>query len=94
MRKHTDTGLTRAADRLCALYGVAFGGKESGRYRIAAKLIRVMTGRKRLYEDDISTLTRLMFERGFILIDMDGFFVVLAANTFVNYRRANEDAVL
>ena len=49
--------------------------------------------RKRLYEDDIRDLTRAMLERGFVLIDMDGFFVVMSANTFVNYRRANEDVV-
>jgi len=26
-----------------------------------------------------------------LLIDMDTFYVVLSANAFVNYRRANED---
>jgi hypothetical protein len=34
-----------------------------------------------------------MFERGFVMIDMDSYFIVLSANTFVNYRRANEECI-
>lgn len=86
-------GLTHAADRLAALYGRSFGGKDTGRYRIASKLVRALAGRRRLYEDDVRDLSRAMLERGFILIDMDSFFVVMSANTFVNYRRANEECL-
>jgi len=81
------------ADRLVALYGQEFGGKSGGRFRIAAKLVRKLGARERLYEDDVRDLTRAMLERGFILIDMDGFFVVMNTNTFVNYRRANDDVL-
>ena len=87
------TRIAGAADRLAALYGQAFGGKNSGRYRVPAKLVRRLLERRRLYEDDVRALTRVLFERGFVLIDMDSFFVVLSANAFVNYRRANEDCV-
>jgi regulator of replication initiation timing len=62
-----------AADRLAAIYGNPFGGKASGRYRVAAKVVRQALSLRRLYED--------------------GFFVVMSANSFVNYRRANEDAL-
>ncbi|WDR03260.1 hypothetical protein PSQ19_03630 [Devosia algicola] len=86
-----DTMMENTANRLAALYGEAFGGKASGRYRIAVKLVRAMAGRKRLYENDVVALTRAMLERGFVLIDMDSFFVVMSANTFTNYRRANDD---
>jgi hypothetical protein len=82
-----------AADRLAGIYDRAFGGKSNGRYRIPAKLVRRIAGRRRLYEDDMRDLARALFERGFVLIDMDGFFVVISANTFVNYRRANEDCL-
>jgi len=82
-----------AADRLAAIYGNPFGGKASGRYRVAAKVVRQALSLRRLYEDDIRDLTRAMLERGYVLIDMDGFFVVMSANSFVNYRRANEDAL-
>jgi hypothetical protein len=81
------------ADRLVALYGREFGGKASGRFRIAAKLVRKLAARARLYEDDVRDLTRAMLERGYVLIDMDGFFVVMSTNTFVNYRRANDDVL-
>lgn len=90
----TDTQSTDAvADRLAALYGRAFGGKLNGRYRIAAKLVRELAGRRRIYEDDVRALTRALLERGYVLIDMDSFFVIMSASTFVNYRRANEDCI-
>lgn len=81
------------SDRLAALYGEPFGGKKSGRYRISARLLREMFGCRRLYEDDVRMLTRVLAQQGYILIDMDNFFVVMAANTFVNYRRVNEDSL-
>jgi len=84
---------SRAAERLAALYGEAFGGKAKGRFRVAAKLVRRLYGRRRLYEDDIRGLARALVERGFVLIDMDTFFVVIAASAFTNYRRANEASI-
>lgn len=78
------------ADRLARLYAEKFGGKDGGRYRVAAKLVREAAGRRRLYEADIQALTRAMLERGYVLIDMDSFFVVMSSNSFVNYRRAND----
>ena len=81
------------ANRLAELYGRAFGGKPNGRYRIAAKLVRTLAGRRRLYEDDVRALTRALLERGFVLIDMESYFVVMSTSTFTNYRRANEDSI-
>jgi hypothetical protein len=85
--------LAVVADRLAEMSNESFGGKSKGRYRIAEKLVRTLAGRRRLYEDDIRALSRALLERGFVLVDMDSFFVVMGANTFVNYRRANEDCV-
>jgi hypothetical protein len=79
------------AQRLSALYDVEFGGKKSGRYRIPAKLMRDLAQRRRLYEEDILALGRELFEIGFVLIDMENFYVVMRTNTFVNYRRVSED---
>ena len=79
------------ADRLAALYAERFGGKQGGRYRISTKVVREAAQLRRLYEDDVRVLGRALYERGFVLIDMDSFFVVMSANSFVNYRRANED---
>ena len=91
----TETGhsLAAVADRLVELYSGPFGGKPKGRYRIAAKLVRRLAGRRRLYEDDIRGLARAMLERGYMLIDMDSFYVVISASAFANYRRANEASI-
>ncbi|SDL68821.1 hypothetical protein [Maricaulis salignorans] len=82
-----------AADKLAALFDTPFGGKPKGRFRISNKLLRQIFQRRRLYDDDIRQLTRSLLERGYILVDMDSFFVVLSANSFVNYRRANEESL-
>ncbi|SHJ36170.1 hypothetical protein SAMN05444404_1887 [Ruegeria lacuscaerulensis ITI-1157] len=85
--------LEQVAERLADLYGREFGGKSSGRYRIPQKLLREMCGRRRLYEDDVTALSRALLEKGYILIDMDSFFVVMSANSFVNYRRVGKDVL-
>lgn len=85
--------LDSAAERLASLFEVSFGGKPKGRFRISSKLVRQTLKRRRLYDDDIRELTRNLLERGFVLVDMDSFFVVLSANSFVNYRRANEECL-
>lgn len=82
--------MATAADRLAALYEIKFGGKNSGRYRMPAKHMWELLKRQRLYEDDIRVLGRALLERGFVLVDMDTFYVVLSTNAFVNYRRVNE----
>lgn len=85
--------LNKAADTLAAMYGQAFGGKASGRFRIPRKLVGELMGRRRIYPEDVQALTREVLERGFVLIDMESFFVVLNTNSFVNYRRANQDCL-
>lgn len=85
--------ISDTADQLAQLYEKKFGGKESGRYRMAAKTLRQFAKRKRLYEADVQALARELLERGFVLIDMDTFFVVVSANSFVNYRRASEQSL-
>lgn len=85
--------IDNTAERLADLYDKKFGGKNGGRYRISAKLVRELAKRRRLYEDDIRLLSRSLLEKGYILIDMDIFFVVMSANSFTNYRRANDEAL-
>jgi len=81
------------ADMLARLYAQSFGGKASGRYRVPQKLLREMFGVRRLYADDIERLHRTLFERGYLLIDMDSFYVIMSTNSFVNYRRLSHDAI-
>ena len=46
-----------------------------------------------VHEPDLEVPHPRMFERGFVLVDMDSFFVVLSADAFVNYRRANDSCL-
>lgn len=85
--------ISMSAARLAELYDQDFGGKPNGRYRIPDKLVRRIAGRRRLYETDIRSLSVALFELGYVLIDMDTFYVVMSANSFVNYRRANDDCI-
>ena len=87
------SSIDSTAQQLAELYSKSFGGKPSGRYRVPAKIVRGLMGRRRLYAEDVQALTRALLEEGFVLVDMDTFFVVLSANTFVNYRRVSQDAV-
>jgi hypothetical protein len=41
----------------------------------------------------VQAIQRALVERGYVLIDMDSFYVVMSANSFVNTRRANEECV-
>lgn len=81
------------AAELCDLFEVNFGGKPRGRYRISEKFLRHMMGARRLYPETISALQRAVFERGFVLIDMDSFFVIIGANTLSTYRRVGPSLV-
>jgi hypothetical protein len=81
-----------AAQRLAEMYADEFGGKPSGRYRISRKLLAELVERRRLYADDVTAIARALFEKGFVLIDMESFFVVMSTNAFVNYRRAGKSA--
>lgn len=78
------------ADRLAALYEVAFGGKERGRYRFSMKQMRALTGRKRVPPNVIRRISEEVFELGYVLIDLETYFVVLAQPTFRSYRRLSD----
>ncbi len=81
------------AARLAELYEQPFAGKPRGRFRISQKHLRQMAGVRRLYSDDISALTRALYELGYVLIDLDSFFVILSQKAFASYRRVNEGVI-
>ncbi|MFA9474851.1 MAG: hypothetical protein ACERJ2_09855 [Filomicrobium sp.] len=83
----------QVAWELAALYDVSFGGKQLGRFRISLKLMRELSGRRRLYEDDVDQIRRELFELGYVLIDMQNYFAVLSQRTLSSYRRVNEDQI-
>lgn len=97
IRNPQDTGTAfdahPIAGALVRLYEESFGGKERGRYRISTKYLRQIAGRKRLYAEEVDAIGRALFERGFVLIDLESFVVVLSQKTFDSYRRVNEAAI-
>ncbi len=78
------------AERLAELYERKFGGKERGRYRFSMKQMRALTGRKRVPGDLIRNIGEEVFELGYVLIDLETYFVVLAQSTFRSYRRLSD----
>ena len=81
------------AERLAALYERQFGGKERGRYRISMKQMRAITGRKRVPGEVIRSISEELFELGYVMIDLETFFVVLAQGTFRSYRRVSDNTL-
>lgn len=80
----------QVAERLVRLYEVTFGGKDRGRFRFSMKQMRVLTGRKRVPSKVIRSIGEELFELGYVLIDLETYFVVLAQATFRSYRRVSE----
>jgi len=86
--------IEKAADHLVAIYNEPFGGKPRGRYRLSAKLLRQLLRQRRVWPDQVVALSRALYERGYALIDLESFFVVVAHQTFNNTRRANEAGII
>lgn len=78
------------AKQLAALYEASFGSKERGRYRFSMKQMRALTSRKRVPGRVIRRVSEELFELGYVLIDLETFFVVLAQSTFRSYRRVSD----
>ena len=74
------------AEQLAQLYERQFGGKPRGRYRISMKHMRLLTGRRRVSPRCLRKISEELFELGYVLIDLESFFVVLAQRTFTSYR--------
>jgi len=81
------------AQRLEQLYETPFAGKQRGRYRLSMKHLRRLTGQRRVYPEMIVALTRALYERGYILVDMESYFAVLSQRTFSSYRRVNDSTI-
>ncbi|MDJ0611588.1 MAG: hypothetical protein QNJ67_21625 [Kiloniellales bacterium] len=80
----------QVAEELAGLYERPFGGKERGRYRVSMKHLRALTRRRRVTEDVIRSIGEELYELGYVLIDLESYFVVLSQRTFVSYRRVSD----
>ena len=84
----------QVAEQLAELYQWKFGGKERGRFRISMKHMQALTGRKRVPERTLRKIGEELFELGYVLIDLDTFFVILAQRTFRSYRRVSDASLM
>lgn len=75
------------------LYESAFAGKARGRYRLSMKHLKLLTGCRRVYPETVLAVTRALYEKGYVLVDMETFFVVLSQRTFSSYRRVNDSVI-
>ena len=82
----------RIADLLVALETIPFGGKPGGRFRISRKFLRQIAERRRLPPELVAAIADEMFERGYVFIDMEAYFAVLAQRSFSSYRRVTAAA--
>jgi len=81
------------AEALVALYGTTFGGKQTGRYRISRKSLRMLTGRRGLTPWLIDGLVESLFERGYVFVPAESYFVVIEQKIFDSYRRVTAAAI-
>lgn len=93
MTVDADSFAAHAADRLVALYEQPFGGKIRGRYRVSMKLMRRLLDQRRVWPEQIEAIQRELYQRGFVLLDLETYFVVVNQQTFASYRRINEEGL-
>lgn len=86
----SDSTPRRVAEKLAELYERPFGGKARGRFRVSMKVMRALTGRRRVPEALVRDISAEVFELGYVLVDLDTYFVVLAQRTFRGYRRVSD----
>jgi len=81
------------AEALIQFYGIGFGGKRGGRYRVSRKYLRQITGRRRLGDDYLREVAEELFQRGFVLIDLETYFAILSQDLFNSYRSVSNRVV-
>ncbi len=81
------------AERLAGFYERKFGGKDRGRFRISMKHMKLLTQRRRIPGETIRRIGEELFELGFVLIDLETFFVILPQRSFRSYRRLSDSCV-
>tara|TARA_R110002012_G_scaffold61093_6_gene160271 strand:+ start:206 stop:493 length:288 start_codon:yes stop_codon:yes gene_type:complete len=57
------------------------------------KLMCRLLNQRRVWPEQIEAIRRGLYETGNLLIEMDGYFVIVSLRTFASYRRLNEAAI-
>lgn len=83
----------QVAEWLAGFYDRKFGGKDRGRFRISMKHMKLLTQRRRIPAEIVRKIGEELFELGFVLIDLETFFVILPQRSFRSYRRVSDSCV-
>lgn len=78
---------------LIELHGLKFAGRSGGKYRISRKYFRQIAARRKLTAEFVALVTDALFERGYVLVDLETHFVVLRQGLFDSYRRVTDRAI-
>lgn len=78
---------------LVALHGLRFGNRSSGKYRISRKYFRQISARRKLTPEFVGAVTDEIFEKGFVLIDLETHFVLMKQALFNSFRRVTDRAI-
>ena len=90
MPEWQDQLYSEVVERLVALYERPFGGKRRGRYRISMKLMRSLLGQRRVWPEQLEAVQRGLYDRGYLLVDMETYCIIVSQQTFASYRRVND----
>jgi len=88
-----DHAYAGVVERLVTLYDHPFGGKPRGRYRVSMKLMCRLLNQRRVWPEQIEAIRRGLYETGYVLVDLENYFVVVSQRTFSSYRRLNEASI-
>ncbi len=75
------------AEALVALHGAGFAGRPGGKYRISRKFLRQLAGRRKLSEAFVAEVAAEVFERGYVLVDLETHYAVLDQSLIEGFRR-------
>lgn len=84
---------SETVETLLSLYDKSFGGKQRGRFRISAKLLCRIVGQRRIWPEQVEAIRRELYERGYLLVDLETYYAIVSQKTFAGYRRVNEASI-
>lgn len=87
----------RSADEvakiLISLHDRQFRSRRTGKYRISRSALRAVCGRHKLTERFLEEIETELFERGYVLVDLETYFAVMNQKLFDSFRRASSATV-
>jgi hypothetical protein len=78
---------SEVCEGLIHFYNEKFGGKLRGRFKIMRKDLMFLARWPRLSEIDVKQLSDLMLEKGYVMVDLDSYFIVIEERIVLGYRK-------